>query len=216
MEKLLIGILAMASVVVASNILVQFLLLDGLLTWGAFTYPIAFLITDLMNKSYGPTAARKIVLAGFITGILCSLVGSKIMLQGDGYEYPAVALRVAFASGLAFIIAQLFDIAVFNKLRLAEWWKAPLASTLLASLIDTAVFFTIAFSAQIAFFSEAANNEISWSWEIVPFLTFGADSPLWVSLAVADLMVKWLIGLAALIPFRIFVSFFLSRDNKTS
>ena len=114
MEKLLIGILAMASVVVASNILVQFLLLDGLLTWGAFTYPIAFLITDLMNKSYGPTAARKIVLAGFITGILCSLVGSKIMLQGDGYEYPAVALRVAFASGLAFIIAQLFDIAIFN------------------------------------------------------------------------------------------------------
>ena len=169
-----------------------------------------------MNKSYGPTAARKIVLAGFITGILCSLVGSKIMLQGDGYEYPAVALRVAFASGLAFIIAQLFDIAVFNKLRSAEWWKAPLASTLLASLIDTAVFFTIAFSAQITFFSEAANNEVSWSWEIVPFLTFGADSPLWVSLAVADLMVKWLIGLAALIPFRIFVSFFLSRDNKTS
>ena len=74
MEKLLIGILAMASVVVASNILVQFLLLDGLLTWGAFTYPIAFLITDLMNKSYGPREARKIVLAGFITGILCSLI----------------------------------------------------------------------------------------------------------------------------------------------
>ena len=94
--------------------------------------------------------------------------------------------------------------------------EAPLASTLLASLIDTAVFFTIAFSAQITFFSEAANNEISWSWEIVPFLTFGADAPLWVSLAVADLMVKWLIGLAALIPFRIFVSFFSSLDNKTS
>ena len=216
MEKLRIGILAMASVVVASNILVQFLLLDGLLTWGAFTYPIAFLITDLMNKIYGPTAARKIVLAGFITGILCSLVGSKIMLQGDGYEYPAVALRVAFASGLAFIIAQLFDITVFNKLRSAEWWKAPLTSTLLASLIDTAVFFTIAFSAQITFFSETANNEISWSWESVPFLTFGADAPLWVSLAVADLMVKWLIGLAALIPFRIFVSLFLSLENKTS
>ena len=109
MEKLLIGILAMASVVVASNILVQFLLLDGLLTWGAFTYPIAFLITDLMNKSYGPTAARKIVLAGFITGILCSFVGSKIMLQGDGYEYPAVALRVAVA---AVVVAALPVIAV--------------------------------------------------------------------------------------------------------
>ena len=146
MEKLLIGILAMASVVVASNILVQFLLLDGLLTWGAFTYPIAFLITDLMNRIYGPAAARKIVLAGFITGVLCSLIGSQIMLQGDGYEYPAVALRVAFASGVAFIVAQLLDIAVFNKLRSAEWWKAPLTSSLLASLVDTVVFFTIAFS----------------------------------------------------------------------
>ena len=216
MEKLLIGILAMASVVVASNILVQFLLLDGLLTWGAFTYPIAFLITDLMNKSYGPAAARRIVLAGFITGVLCSLIGSQIMLQGDGYEYPAVALRVAFASGVAFIIAQLFDIAVFNKLRSAEWWKAPLTSSLLASLIDTAVFFTIAFSAQVPLFSEGANEEISWAWEIVPLLTFGANSPLWVSLAIADLIVKWLICLAALIPFRIFVSFFLLQDNKTS
>ena len=216
MEKLLIGILAMASVVVASNILVQFLLLDGLLTWGAFTYPIAFLITDLMNKSYGPAAARRIVLAGFITGVLCSLIGSQIMLQGDGYEYPAVALRVAFASGVAFIIAQLFDIAVFNKLRSAEWWKAPLTSSLLASLIDTAVFFTIAFSAQVPFFSVVANEEISWAWEIVPLLTFGTNSPLWVSLAIADLIVKWLIGLAALIPFRIFVSFFLLQDNKTS
>ena len=216
MEKLLIGIIAMASVVVASNILVQFLLLDGLLTWGAFTYPIAFLITDLMNKSYGPAAARRIVLAGFITGVLCSLIGSQIMLQGDGYEYPAVALRVAFASGVAFIIAQLFDIAVFNKLRSAEWWKAPLTSSLIASLIDTAVFFTIAFSARVPFFSEVANEEISWAWEIVPLLTFGTNSPLWVSLAIADLIVKWLIGLAALIPFRIFVSFFLLQDNKTS
>jgi len=216
MEKLLIGILAMASVVVASNILVQFLLLDGLLTWGAFTYPIAFLITDLMNRSYGPAAARKIVLAGFITGVLCSLIGSQIMLQGDGYEYPAVALRVAFASGVAFIVAQLFDIAVFNKLRSAEWWKAPLTSSLLASLVDTAVFFTLAFSAPVPFFSEVANEEISWAWEIVPFLTFGTNSPLWVSLAIADLIVKWLIGLAALIPFRIFVSFFLLQDNKTS
>ena len=216
MEKLLIGILAMASVVVASNILVQFILLDGLLTWGAFTYPIAFLITDLMNKSYGPAAARRIVLAGFITGVLCSLIGSQIMLQGDGYEYPAVALRVAIASGVAFIIAQLCDIAVFNKLRSAEWWKAPLTSSLLASLIDTAVFFTIAFSAKVPFFSEAANEEISWAWELVPLLTFGTNSPLWVSLAIADLIVKWLIGLAALIPFRIFVSFFLLQDNKTS
>jgi uncharacterized integral membrane protein (TIGR00697 family) len=216
MEKLLIGILAMASVVVASNILVQFLLLDGLLTWGAFTYPIAFLITDLMNKSYGPRAARKIVLVGFITGLLCSLIGSKIMLQGDGYEYPAVALRVAFASGIAFILAQFFDIAVFNRLRSAAWWKAPLVSSFLASLIDTTIFFTIAFSSQIPLFSEAANGEISWAWEIVPFLTIGADSPLWISLAVADLMVKWIIGLIALIPFRFFVSFFLLKDNKIS
>ena len=95
MTRILPGVIAMAAIVVASNILVQFLILDGLLTWGAFTYPLAFLVTDIMNRVYGAQAARKVVFAGLVVGIVCSLIGSQIMLQGDGYEFPAVALRVA-------------------------------------------------------------------------------------------------------------------------
>ena len=83
--RILPGVIAMAIIVVASNILVQFLLLDGLLTWGAFTYPFAFLVTDIMNRVYGPASARRVILAGFVVGIVCSLIGSQIMLEGDGY-----------------------------------------------------------------------------------------------------------------------------------
>ena len=203
MKKLLPGILAMASVVVASNILVQFLILDGLLTWGAFTYPIAFLITDLINRFYGPVEARRVVFSGFLTGILCSLIGSQIFLQGDGYVYSAVAFRIAIGSGCAFLVAQLVDVFVFDKLRHGQWWKAPLASTIVGSVIDTFLFFTIAFSASIPFFSASANEEISWAWDISPLLMIGVDAPLWVSLAFADWFVKLSIALIALIPFRI-------------
>ena len=95
MTKLLPGVIAMATIVVASNILVQFLLLDGLLTWGAFTYPFAFLVTDLMNRVYGPAAARRVVFVGFVTGIICSLIGSQIMFDSEYGPYAAVAFRVA-------------------------------------------------------------------------------------------------------------------------
>ncbi|MGR3580715.1 MAG: queuosine precursor transporter, partial [Sagittula sp.] len=104
------GILAMAAIVLASNILVQFLF-GQWLTWGAFTYPLAFLVTDLMNRIYGAGPARKVVFAGFVVGVICSLIGTQIMLQGDGYTYPAVTLRIAIASGLAFLTAQLMDVA---------------------------------------------------------------------------------------------------------
>ena len=110
------GILAMAAVVVASNILVQFLLGDWL-TWGAFTYPIAFLVTDVMNRVYGVAAARRVVFAGFAAGVLCSLIGTQVMLQGDGYSFPAVTLRVALGSGTAFLVAQLLDVQIFDRLR---------------------------------------------------------------------------------------------------
>jgi uncharacterized integral membrane protein (TIGR00697 family) len=203
MNRLLPGIAAMAAIVVASNILVQFLLLDGLLTWGAFTYPLAFLVTDLMNRLYGPGDARKVVFSGFVIGIFCSLIGSQITLQGDGYEYPAVALRVAIGSGSAFLVAQLVDVFIFNRLRNGQWWRAPLASTIVGSILDTALFFTIAFSASISVFSDAANDEISWAWDLVPLLTIGSDAPLWVSLAIADWIVKLSVALIALIPFRI-------------
>ena len=205
MNKLLPGIAAMAAVVVASNIRVQFLILDGLLTWGAFTYPFAFLVTDLMNRVYGPADARRVVYFGFVTGVVCSLIGSQIMLEGDGYTYPAVAFRIAVGSGIAFLVAQLVDVFVFDRLRAGIWWRAPLASTIVGSVLDTALFFTIAFSASVPFFSEAANGDISWAWDVAPLLTFGSDAPLWVSLALADWIVKLSVALVALIPFRIFV-----------
>lgn len=204
MTRLLPGVIAMATIVVTSNILVQFLLLDGLLTWGAFTYPFAFLVTDLMNRIYGPSAARRVVFVGFLTGVICSLIGSQIMLQGDGYEYAAVALRVAVGSGTAFLIAQMIDVTIFDRLRSGAWWRAPLASTVIGSALDTAIFFTIAFSASITFFPAAANDEISWAWDSVPLLLVGSEAPLWVSLAIADWLVKMAIALIALVPFRIF------------
>jgi uncharacterized integral membrane protein (TIGR00697 family) len=206
MTRILPGILAMAAVVVASNILVQFLL-GNWLTWGAFTYPVAFLVTDVMNRVYGPESARRVVFAGFLVGVACSLVGSQIMLQGDGYEYAAVSLRVAVGSGIAFLSAQLLDVAVFNRLREGAWWRAPLASTLIGSAVDTVLFFSIAFSASLGiFFSESANMETSWATEAVPFLGTGPVVPLWVSLGFADWLVKLSLALVALIPFRVLVA----------
>lgn len=205
MTRILPGVIAMAAIVVASNILVQFLILDGLLTWGAFTYPLAFLVTDVMNRVYGTQAARKVVFAGLVVGIVCSLIGSQIMLQGDGYEFPAVALRVAIGSATAFAVAQMLDIAVFNRLRDGSWWKAPLGSTLVGSTVDTVIFFSIAFSAAFNGLSAAATDEIIWAQDAVPFLNAGPLVPLWVSLAVADWGVKLTIALLALLPFRLIV-----------
>lgn len=198
------GIFAMAAVVVASNILVQYLF-GQWLTWGAFTYPLAFLVTDVMNRVYGVGPARKVVVAGFVVGVICSLIGSQIMLQGDGYEFAAVPLRIAVASGIAFLVAQLTDIAIFNQLRQGAWWRAPLASTLVGSALDTAIFFTLAFSASILVFGAGPDSAISWAWEQVPLLGMGPDLPLWVSLAVADWLVKLTLALLALVPFRLIV-----------
>jgi uncharacterized integral membrane protein (TIGR00697 family) len=204
------GILAMAAIVVASNILVQFLF-GQWLTWGAFTYPLAFLVTDLMNRIYGAAAARKVVLAGFITGVICSLIGTQIMLQGDGYTFPAVTLRIALGSGLAFLTAQLMDVTIFDRLREGAWWRAPLASTLIGSSLDTAIFFTIAMSAQLSFLEPG--NDVSWANEVLPLLGTGPEAPLWVSLAVADWMVKLSLALIALIPFRMIVKRVMTQPH---
>ncbi len=200
------GILAMAAIVVASNILVQFLILDGLLTWGAFTYPLAYLVTDITNRVYGVGPARKVVFAGFVVGVICSLIGTQIMLQGDGFTYAAVPLRVAVASGVAFLVAQLSDVTVFNAVRGGRWWRAPLASTLVGSTLDTIVFFTIAFSASVTLFGTNADAAISWAWEPVPFMLFGPMASLWVTLAFADWLVKLSLALIALIPFKVIVA----------
>ncbi|MEP3917536.1 queuosine precursor transporter [Ascidiaceihabitans sp.] len=199
LSSLLPGIFAMAAIVVASNILVQFLILDGLLTWGAFTYPLAFLVTDVMNRIYGVAAARRVVFAGFVTGIICSLIGSQIMLEYG----PAVPLRIAVASGIGFLLAQMTDVSIFNRLRTGAWWRAPLASTIVGSALDTALFFTIAFSASVTIFGANADGAINWAWEAVPFMMSGPEAPLWVTLAFADWLVKLGVALLALVPFRI-------------
>jgi hypothetical protein len=193
---ILIGVIAMATVVVASNILVQFLF-GNWLTWGAFTYPFAFLVTDLMNRLYGPSQARKVIFAGFVVGVIASLIGTQVMLEFG----PAVTLRIALGSGTAFLIAQLIDVSVFNRLRKGNWWRAPLVSSVVGSALDTALFFTIAFSATLVFIEPS--NDVSWAGEILPILGVGPMAPLWVSLGIADFFVKMLLVLVALIPFRV-------------
>ena len=204
MTRLLPGILAMAAIVVASNILVQFLF-GQWLTWGAFTYPLAFLVTDVMNRVYGPAAARRVVVMGFGVGVACSLIGTQIM----GEFGPLVTWRIAVGSGLAFLSAQLLDVAVFDRLRAGAWWRAPLASTLIGSTLDTALFFTIAFSGALSFIEPG--NDVSWANEALPLLGAGPVLPLWVSLAVADWGVKLALALVALVPFRLIVSRLAAR-----
>ncbi len=204
MRPLLPGILAMAVIVTASNILVQFPL-GGYLTWGALTYPLAFLVTDLVNRLQGAAAARRVVLAGFGVGVLCSFIGTQVM----GEFGPLVTLRIAIGSGLAFLVAQLLDVAVFNRLRAGRWWRAPLVSTLVSSSVDTAIFFTVAFSAMLVWLEPA--NDVAWATGPTPLLGLGPEAPFWVSLALADWLVKLLLAIAALLPFRILVAKAVAR-----
>lgn len=199
------GVFAMAAVVVASNILVQFLF-GQWLTWGAFTYPIAFLVTDITNRVYGTGPARKVVFAGFIVGVICSLIGTQIM----GEFGPLVTLRIAIGSGLAFLTAQLLDVSIFAALRDGAWWRAPLASTLIGASVDTALFFSIAFSATLTWIEPG--NDVSWAGEMLPILGSGPVAPLWVSLAVADWGVKIGLALLALVPFRLIVGRLLRKE----
>ena len=187
---IILGIAAMTAVVVASNILVQHLYGDWL-TWGAFTYPIAFLVTDLTNRALGASAARKVVAAGFAAGVACSFIAA---------EFEATTFRIALGSGLAFLTAQMLDVAVFDRLRGGAWWRAPLASSLIGSALDTALFFSIAFAGAFVFLDPA--DDVSWAGEVIPLLGMGPAAPLWVSLAVADFGVKLALALIALAPFR--------------
>lgn len=202
--RLLPAILAMAAIVVTSNILVQHLF-GQWLTWGAFTYPLAFLVNDITNRLHGPAAARRVVWAGFATGVVCSLVGSQI----TGAFGPLVTLRVAIGSGLAFLAAQMLDVTVFDRMRQSAWWKAPLISTLVGSSLDTALFFAVAFSAALAWIDPG--NDVSWAGEMLPLLGLGPVLPLWVSLAVADWLVKLALAVACLLPFRLIVGRLITR-----
>jgi uncharacterized PurR-regulated membrane protein YhhQ (DUF165 family) len=180
---------AMAAVVAASNYLVQFPFahfgLQELLTWGAFTYPVAFLVTDLTNRHYGPAAARRVVYVGFAIAVVLSVW--------------LATPRIAIASGSAFLVAQLIDVSVFDRLRRKAWWQAPLISTVIGSLVDTVLFFSLAFAARFAVLDTTFGLEDGSL--AFPATLFGADVPLWVSLAFGDLCVKLVVGLVMLAPY---------------
>ena len=165
--------LLMGVVVLASNYLVQFPIkyysLEKILTYGAFSYPIAFLITDLANRSYGKLIARKIVYIGFVIGISFTLLFSTNFAD-------LISVRIAIGSGTAFLIAQLLDVQIFDKLRKKKWFVAPLTSSFIGSTVDTFLFFSISFYA----------TGISW-----------------FTLSLGDLAVKIFVALIMLIPFRL-------------
>ncbi|SNR32050.1 VUT family protein [Paracoccus sediminis] len=198
MTRCLPGILAMAIIVVASNILVQFTV-GSWLTWGAFTYPFAFLVTDVMNRVYGARAARQAVLAGFVVGIACSLIAAGL---------DKTTLRIAIGSGVAFFVAQLTDITIFDTLRNRRWWVAPFWSSFIGSALDTALFFGIAFAAVLP-----VDVNTGWANEAVPLVGQGPVMALWVSLATADWLVKLCLALLALVPFRIAVRNLLRTER---
>lgn len=204
MKHQLIGSFAMATIVVASNILVQHPI-GQWLTWGAFTYPLAFLVSDLINRFHGPAAARRVVYLGLVVGLICSFIGTQIV----GEFGPIVTLRVAIGSGLAFLVGQLLDITLFNHLRRKTWWRAPFLSTLLGSAADTMIFFTVAFSASLVWIEPA--NDVSWATSDVALLGVGPHVPLWVSLAVADFCVKLAVDVIALLPFRLAIAKYAAR-----
>ena len=172
-KSLITLIIGMALVVVISNIAVSYPINDWL-TWGALTYPIAFLVTDMTNRLFGVARARTVVYAGFLIGVILSLW--------------AADMRIALASGSAFLIAQLLDITIFDKLRQKTWWKAPLISTIISSAVDTLLFFSIAFV---------------------------ATGLPWVTWAIGDYGAKLAMAAILLMPFRFFVSLVPTNPNKS-
>lgn len=204
MNKLLPGILAMATIVVASNILVQFPI-GQWLTWGAFTFPFAFLVSELVNRFHGAAAARRVVYFGLIVGLFCSAIGTQI----SGEFGPLVTIRVAIGSAIAFLFGQMLDVVVFDRLRKSAWWRAPFLASALGSSIDTVLFFTIAFSTALV--GIEPSNDVSWAAVSVPLLGFGPEVPLWVSLGLADWCVKLAVDVIALMPFRIAIAKYAAR-----
>ena len=191
---------AMAAVVVLSNVLVQHPLrltlgsinLADLLTWGAFSYPLAFLVTDITNRLLGPAVARRVVYLGFGVAVVLSI----------WFASP----RLAIASGTAFLIGQLLDVGVFNALREKSWWKAPAFSSLIGSAADTLVFFTLAFAGALA----VLGPNDPFALEPAPlFGLYPMAVPRWISWALGDFSVKLLMAVVALIPYRIIVGWFL-------
>jgi uncharacterized PurR-regulated membrane protein YhhQ (DUF165 family) len=169
LRQLALPALAMAAIVLLSNILVQFPL-NAWLTWGAFSYPVAYFVTDVCNRLFGAPAARRIAWIGFAIGLASSAL--------------LAPLRIALASATAFIVSQLLDVSIFNQLRPQSWWKAPFIGSCVASIVDTAIFFSLAF----------AGTEMSW-----------------VHLAVGDLGVKLAMAGVLLPAYRVLINRLVTR-----
>ncbi len=193
-KHLILLAVTMGAVVAASNYLVAFpvhahigrVSLADLLTWGAFTYPFAFVVTDVANRLYGAQTARYIVMVGFILALFLSAL--------------LFNPRIAIASGTAFFTAQFLDIFIFDKLRDGIWWRAPLISSLLASVVDTTLFFSLAFAESFAHLGagDGFAVEMRWILGIVP-----VSAPRWVSWGLGDLAVKLIVAVVALGVYRI-------------
>ncbi|WP_062204099.1 queuosine precursor transporter [Aureimonas sp. AU12] len=211
---LVLPVAAMTLIVLASNVLVQFpvqghlgsLALGDVLTWGAFTYPFAFLVTDLNNRLFGPRIARRVVYLGFALAIASSIIVPPLLFHFGLLEFATAGdrlARIAMASGCAFLAAQLLDIAVFNRLRQRSWWKAPAASSVAGSVLDTTVFFSVAFAP--AFVILGANDE--FALQAAPlFGVLATEAPRWISWALGDFTVKLLIAVFGLVPYRLIVN----------
>ncbi|GHC76373.1 queuosine precursor transporter [Limoniibacter endophyticus] len=207
-------IFAMTLVVVISNFLVQFpihgqvgaLQLADVLTWGAFAYPLAFLVTDLVNRIHGPKTARRIVFIGFAVAVTASIIAPKLLYATGWLEFEMTAsriARIAIASGTAFLIAQLLDVTVFNWLRKQDWWRAPVFGSLSGSIVDTTIFFSVAFAPVFGFVGAGE----PFALENSPLLGLMAmEAPRWVSWALGDFLVKLAIAVVALIPYRLIVA----------
>ena len=163
--------------------------LQDLLTWGAFTYPFAFLATDLANRRFGPAAARRVVYVGFALAVVLSVW--------------LATPRIAVASGTAFLAAQLLDVGIFHRLRAGAWWRAPLVSSVVGALVDTALFFTLAFAALDGWPWPLGTHANAFAVEIAPLLGSAIEAPRWMSWALGDLCVKLLTVGAALLPYRL-------------
>ena len=211
LARFLAAVAAMVVVVAASNILVLYPLqvqlgsvnLADLLTWGAFTFPFAFLITDLINRYDGPQRARLVALAGFVVGLGVSFYLSFHPLPWNDGGAAATTQRIASASAAAFIVGQLLDISIFARLRTARaWYLPPLLGSLFGSMIDTAIFFTIAFAPALAGVDALFGLQDGSLGFPAPWLGIGPEVPLWFSLASGDFLVKFLAALLLLAPYR--------------
>ncbi|MEQ9634868.1 MAG: VUT family protein [Devosia marina] len=196
LSRFLVAIAAMVAVVAASNFLVQFPVdamlggvnLGDILTWGAFTYPVAFLVTDLSNRAFGPQRARLVVVAGFAVAVILSIW--------------LATPRIAVASGSAFLVAQLLDISIFHRLRNGAWWHAPMFSSLVSSALDTVLFFGLAMAPAFAGIDALFGMEDSSLAFPAPLLGIGPEVELWQSLALGDFLVKLVMAVLMLAPYK--------------